>query len=282
MSDRVILLDGQGVVWRGGTPIPRASETIDAMRAAGFRVVLLTNNASRSSPQYLQRLAKRGFHGFVQRDVVTSVLAVSRYLVSHGFADPSRKVYVIGTAGFCTQLRDAGLTVLTAADFDGLDIHEMDLDDTVSAVVIGGSEEFNYRHVTIATRFVVENDALLLSSNEDGSYPYNATVLVPGPYALAMLIATASAREPIVLGKPHAEVFDTIEGLETVPKHNIWMVGDRLNTDIKFAKNVGIRSVLVLTGVAHREEVAFCADDSKPDFICQDLADAFRVINEHV
>jgi phosphoglycolate/pyridoxal phosphate phosphatase family enzyme len=282
MSGRVVLLDGEGVVWHGGTSIPGASAVVTSMRSSGLRVVLITNNASRSSAQYVQRLTNGGFTGFTERDVVTSAVAVTRYLVANGFASPGRKVFIIGTAGFCKEMRDAGLTVLTTADFDGLDLHEMELDAEVNAVVVGTSEEFNYRHVAIATRFVVENDALLISSNEDGSYPYNARVLVPGPYALAKCIGTATAREPIVLGKPHPEVYQTIEGLAEVPKRNVWMIGDRLNTDVKFAKNVGIRSILVLTGVAHREEVQFADEGNRPDFICANLAEAFEEIKEQL
>jgi phosphoglycolate/pyridoxal phosphate phosphatase family enzyme len=282
MATHVVLLDGEGVVWRGGTSIPGASDTIASMRSSGLRVVLVTNNASRSSAQYVQRLANGGFTGFTERDVVTSSVAVSRYLVANHFNSGDRKVFVIGTAGFCKEMRDAGVTVLTTADFDGLDLHEMELDPDVGAVIVGTSEEFNYRHVAIATRFVVENDALLISSNEDGSYPYNARVLVPGPYALAMCIGTATARDPIVLGKPHPEVFATIEGIANVPKSKIWMIGDRLNTDIKFAKNVGIRSILVLTGVSHREDVQFWEKGSQPDFVCANLAEAFAIIQEQI
>jgi phosphoglycolate/pyridoxal phosphate phosphatase family enzyme len=277
----VILLDGEGVVWCGGNSIPGAAATIADMRAAEFRVVLVTNNASRSSAQYVQRLASGGFTGFVERDVVTSAVAVSRYLVANGYANPERKIFVIGTDGFCTELRDVGLTVLTAADFDGLDLYDMELDVDVSAVVVGTSEEFDYRHVAIATRFVVENDALLISSNEDGSYPHNRRVLVPGPYALAKCIGTASAREPLVLGKPNPDFFATIDGIQAIPKTQIWMVGDRLNTDIRFAKNTGIRSVLVLTGVSHREDVQLLAAEDRPDFVCADLAQAFLTIKEN-
>jgi 4-nitrophenyl phosphatase len=281
MSERVICLDGEGVVWRGGTPVPGASDAVQSMRNAGYRVIILTNNASRSSAQYVERLTKGGFNGFTERDVVTSAVAVSRYLTAQGFANSERKIFVIGTAGFCKEMREVGMTVLTASDFDGVDIHEAELDITVGAVVIGSSEEFNYRHVTIATRFVIENDALLISSNEDGSYPISRKVLVPGPYALAMCVATAAARDPIVLGKPNAEVFKTIAGLDSVPRDRIWMIGDRLNTDIRFAKNVGIKSILVLTGVSHAEDVQMIDPAYRPDFIAVDVMEALKVIQNN-
>ncbi|OHT01420.1 haloacid dehalogenase-like hydrolase family protein [Tritrichomonas foetus] len=283
-NEHVICLDGEGVVWHGGTAVPHAAEAIDMMRKDGFRVIILTNNASRSSAQYVARLANGGFPGFEERDVVTSAVAVSRYLTRLGFKNDGnnggsgRKIFVIGTEGFISEMQKNGMTVLTTSNFDGQDIHEMELDPTVGAVIVGSSEEFSYRHVAIATRFVIENDAMLLSANQDGSYPYNRRVLIPGAYALAKCIGTAASRNPIVLGKPNPAVFETIDGLKDVPKKNIWMIGDRMNTDIKFAKNVGIRSILVLTGVSKQEEVQMYDRSDRPDFICPNLIEAFTII----
>lgn len=277
-EQHVVFLDGEGVVWHGGTSIPGAEEAIEMMRSKGFRVIILTNNASRSSAQYVKRLNEGGFHGFTERDVVTSSVAVSNYLVRLGFTKPNRKIFVIGTEGFINQLTKKGMTVLTKKDFPGKVIEEMELDQSVGAVVVGSSDEFNYSDVAIATRFVIENDAMLLSANKDGSYPYNRKVMIPGAYCLAKCIGTATARAPIVLGKPNPIVFETIEGLEGIPKNNMWMIGDRLNTDIKFAKNVGIKSILVLTGVAKAEEVNLYDRADRPDFVCPNLIEACTIM----
>lgn len=281
MTEKVIFLDGEGVVWHGGSAIPNAAEAIDQMRASGFRVVILTNNASRSSAQYVERLNSAGFKGFTAKDVVTSAVACSRYLTRLGFTKPNRKVFVIGTPGFCKELTETGITVITTENFENMDPHTMELDPEVGAVIVGSSEEFSYRHVAIATRFVVENDAFLLSANKDGSYPLNHEILIPGSYALAMCIGTAAAREPFVLGKPNEIVLSTIDGLEKVPRDQMWMVGDRLNTDIKFAKNTGIRSILVLTGVSHAEEVPMMNKADRPDFVCKDLLEAINIIMQN-
>lgn len=274
----VIILDGEGVVWHGATAIEGAAENVNLMREKGFRVILLTNNASRSSAQYVQRLEKGGFHGFTESNVVTSSVSVSNYLKRLNFDKPNRKIFAIGTEGFITQLEKNGMTVITSKEFEGKNLPEMELDPTVGAVVVASSEDFSYRDVTIATRFVIENDALLLSANKDGSYPYNRKVMIPGSYALAKCIGVATQRDPIVLGKPNPIVFETIEGLKGIPKRNIWMIGDRLNTDIKFAKNVGIKSILVLTGVSKAEEVNMYDRHDRPDFICPNLTEAINVI----
>ena len=61
------------------------------------------------------------------------------------------------------------------------------------------------------------------------------------------------------------------------------MVGDRLNTDILFAKNIGANSVLVLTGITTRDDARVAEPNQKPDFICDSVAnipDLVKYINE--
>ena len=52
------------------------------------------------------------------------------------------------------------------------------------------------------------------------------------------------------------------------------MIGDRLDTDIQFGKNGGLKTILVLSGVTTQE----IADKShiKPDFILNTIVDLKR------
>jgi ribonucleotide monophosphatase NagD (HAD superfamily) len=49
------------------------------------------------------------------------------------------------------------------------------------------------------------------------------------------------------------------------------MVGDRLDTDMKFGKNGGLKTLLVLTGVTSEE--AALAAEIQPDFYLDSLSD---------
>jgi hypothetical protein len=42
------LLDCDGVLWRGGVGIPGVSESVEAIRAAGKRVLFVTNNSTKT------------------------------------------------------------------------------------------------------------------------------------------------------------------------------------------------------------------------------------------
>ena len=277
---KCVCLDGEGVLWSGQKPIEGAAESVERFRELGYRVVIITNNANRNSKQYVDRLNAAGFKGFTPDDIVTTSVCTKNFLIKKGFANSKRKVFAIGTAGFVNELRSANIEVITASDFDGLDYLDVDLDPTVCAVVVGTSEEFGYRHIAIATRFVIENDAILLSANADGSYPYNKRVLIPGAYAISACIGAAANRDPIVLGKPSPMVWDALVGKEQIDMDNCWFIGDRLNTDVVFAKKIGSKSILVLTGVSREEEVVGVAPENRPDYICKDLSECIAILQK--
>ena len=280
MSERVVCFDGEGVIWHRGYAVEGANEQIDKIRKLGYRSICLTNNGSMSVQEYLERFQQSGYTNFSEQDVITAARSVEAFLKQKNYDRPGRKIFVIGTAGFVSQLKLSNLTIVTNADYDGIDIHTMELDPRVCAVVVGSSEEFSYRHLTIATRFVIENDAILISANPDNNYPYSKEVLVPGAHALCECIAAAANRPTVALGKPKKSMFEAIPGYENIDRANSWMIGDRVMTDIKFAKNCGLRSILVLTGVTTRADCDNIKEEDKPDFICADLQECYELIKK--
>ena len=281
MTEKVVCFDGEGVIWHRGYAIEGVNETIDKIRKLGYRAICLTNNGSLGVKEYLERFQKSGYTNFREEDVITAARSVESFLKKKNFDRPGRKIFVIGTAGFVSQLKLSNLAIVTTADYDGVDIHQMELDPRVCAVVVGSSEEFSYRHLTIATRYVIENDALLISANPDDNYPYSKEVLVPGAHALCECIAAAANRPTIALGKPKKSMFEAIPGYENIDRANSWMIGDRIFTDIKFAKNCGLKSILVLTGVTTRADCDNIKEEDKPDFICTDLQECYELIKNH-
>ena len=278
MTERVVCFDGEGVIWHRGYAVEGANEIIDKIRQLGYRSICITNNGSKSVKEYLERFQASGYTNFKEEDVITAARSVEAYLKSKGFDKPGRKIFVIGTAGFVSQLKLSNLSIVTTSDYDNQDIHTMELDPRVCVVVVGSSEQFSYRHLTIATRYVIENDAILISANPDDNYPYSKEVLVPGAHALCECIAAASNRQTIALGKPQKSMFEAIPGYQNIDRKNSWMIGDRIITDIRFAKAAGLRSILVLTGVTTREDCKNIKEEDKPDFICNDLQDCYELI----
>jgi len=57
--------------------------------------------------------------------------------------------------------------------------------------------------------------------------------------------------EPLLIGKPSKHIFETLvseHSLQKEPLSKFIMIGDTLETDIKFGNNCGIDTLLVLSG----------------------------------
>jgi NagD protein len=64
------VVDLDGTVYLGDEPLPGAVDALARIRAAGSRVVFLTNNPLRSAASYAQRLRSLGIQAD-EREVVT-------------------------------------------------------------------------------------------------------------------------------------------------------------------------------------------------------------------
>lgn len=58
----------------------------------------------------------------------------------------------------------------------------------------------------------------------------------------------STRREPILVGKPSEFMLADIAQSSRLKRHEMCMVGDRLDTDILFGKNGGLSTLLVLSG----------------------------------
>jgi NagD protein len=53
----------------------------------------------------------------------------------------------------------------------------------------------------------------------------------------------------------------------------VMMVGDRLYTDIRMARDAGVAAVLALTGEATKSDVDCCPADTRPDLVINHLGE---------
>jgi ribonucleotide monophosphatase NagD (HAD superfamily) len=108
----------------------------------------------------------------------------------------------------------------------------------------------------------------LIGTNDDPTYP-TPDGPVPGGGALLAAVAVAAGVEAEVAGKPHEPMAAIVrQRLGGIPDGTV-LVGDRPSTDGKMAHLLGVRFVLVLSGVTEGDEVP---DDPSPDVVIDDLA----------
>merc|ERR1719506_605555 len=84
-------------------------------------------------------------------------------------------------------------------------------------------------------------------------------------------IRGCTGQEPTVVGKPSPLMIEYLESKYGVDRKRICMVGDRLDTDILFGTDNGLKSLLVLSGVTTEEKLLSPDTTITPDFYANDI-----------
>ena len=261
-----ILFDCDGVLYRGTDAIPDAAESLKSLLGQDKKVLFVTNNAGSNRKQLRDKLATiLDCPDLTEEQMVSSSYSAARYLQKtfegRGVSMEDSNVHVIGTGGLCDELRRFGANVTGGPSEDKPSMSREELasypfnveegpQGKVDAVVVGLDNEFNYRKLCIANVLLQKYpDALLVATNEDAYDLVGSDARhLPGNGSLVKAIECCSQREAINVGKPSkilAELLSEEHGLD--PARTLF-VGDRLDTDIKFGRDGGMKSALVLTG----------------------------------
>ncbi|HZP90268.1 MAG TPA: HAD-IIA family hydrolase [Actinomycetota bacterium] len=248
------LLDLDGVVYRGDRPVEGAPEAVARLRAAGRRVVFVTNNSSLTPPQVAEKLGRVGVPASPV-EVVTSALATADLLASRH----ERSAFVIGEDGIREALAEAGIEVLDGEP------------ERVDSVVIGWDREVDYAKLRTAS-ILVQRGAALVATNADISYPAPDGLLWPGAGAILLVVTTTTGVQAEVVGKPGTQLFEA--GLRRAGGGRPLVVGDRIDTDVAGAAALGWDSLLVLTGISPGSDLE--SSDVRPTYVARDLAGLFE------
>lgn len=232
-------LDLDGVIWLGEQPIPGAAEAVARLQGAGEQVVFVTNNSSVPVTEVEAKLARHGIDG--AGAVLTSAMAAAERI------DPGETALVCAGPGVDEALDARGVATVREGPAD--------------VVVVGFHRDFDYDRLTAASA-AVRAGARLLATNDDATYP-TPEGLIPGGGAILAAVSTASGVVAEVAGKPHRPMADLLRGRAGATGT---MVGDRPDTDGRFAVMLGWRFGLVLSGVTAALPV-----DPEPDVVAADL-----------
>ncbi|MCK4937035.1 MAG: HAD family hydrolase [Methanosarcinales archaeon] len=244
------IFDLDGVVYHGNSVIPDAAETIERLRAAGIRVVFLTNNATRTREAIAAKLEGMGIRCSAG-DVISSAYATPLY-IKQQYGTSS--IFPIGEQGLVTELECAGHTIAR---------------QDVDFVVVGLDRQFTYDKLATGLDNI-RNGARFIATNTDAMLPTENNFL-PGAGSMVAALAAASGVEPEVVGKPNKPIMDVLLQEYGLKVWECTMVGDRLETDILAGINAGMHTVLVLTGASRIEDIE--ALEIRPETILDSIAD---------
>ncbi|PKM11435.1 MAG: haloacid dehalogenase [Gammaproteobacteria bacterium HGW-Gammaproteobacteria-3] len=252
-----LIIDMDGVLWEGGRALPGLADFFDTLHRRRFRYILATNNASLTPEQYVAKLA--GFGVTVERRrILTSAMATALYLSER--MDPKQtRVFVIGEDGAKQPLLDLGFALT--------ELYEVDEGHRADIVVCGLDRTLSWDKLSTATLNILAG-ARFIGTNADTTLPMEQGLGLGNGAVLAALQA-ATGVAPITIGKPEPIIYRQAMALLGSDPAQTVAIGDRLDTDILGAIRTGIRSLLVLTGVATEQQLA--ATEHRPTWVMPDL-----------
>lgn len=231
---KALVLDMDGVLWRENEAIGDLNANFRKFEKAGLKVLMATNNSTKTPQQYVEKLA--GLGATVSNDqIITSGMGVA-YLLQKRFPNGG-SIYVVGEPSLKLTIEEAGFTISEK--------------DTI-AVVGAVDRNITFEKLKIAT-LLIRSGVPFYATNPDRTFP-TPEGLIPGSGAILAAITTATDVEPIIAGKPSSTLYDfALERLGTKPEETL-AVGDRIETDILGGQRAGLRTALVLSGIASRAE----------------------------
>lgn len=244
-----LILDMDGVLWRGDEAIGDLPAIFERMAHKGLKVVLATNNATRSVEQYLDKLQGFGL-SLEPWQIVNSAQAVAHYM--HQRFPAGGPIFLVGEDGIRLALREQGF-------------YEDDI--APLAVIAGMDRAMTYEKLSTAA-LLIRAGALFVGTNPDRTFP-TPRGLVPGAGAILALLEAATDQKALIVGKPGPEMYRVSMERLGLPLDSVLAVGDRLETDILGGQELGCPTALVLSGVTSPERAQ--AWSPRPDIIAPDL-----------
>ncbi|WP_439123310.1 TIGR01459 family HAD-type hydrolase [Marivita sp.] len=255
----VFLLDAFGVLNIGDAAIPGTRERIDTLRAAGKRVLVVSNAAGFPHKALMEKYTRLGYD-FDPEDVITSRATLLAGL--NGRQDLHWGLMATRSTGL-RDLEDLKLTYLEESSEAYVE---------VEGFLLVGSAAWTEERQMLLEDTLRKRPRPVLVGNPDIVAPRETGFSVePGHYAHQLADRTGII--PEFYGKPFADIFDlAFKRLGDVDRSRVVMVGDSLHTDILGACHVGIASALIANYgffAGQDAEKAVSAAGIVPDFILE-------------
>jgi HAD superfamily hydrolase (TIGR01457 family) len=252
------LVDMDGTLYRGDTPIDGARDAIETLRTAGIAVQFLTNNPTKSPENYVKKLAGMGIDA-APENIVTAGVVTADYLTrEHG----DEALFVVGEPDLKEVLADAGLALT---------------DDPAATDVVVLSLDTGLDHgLFTQTLRAVSPETPIVATNPDRTKPGTDGIMPSAGLVIGAVEGMTGRGPDVVAGKPSEVAARFALDRLGVPAEACLLVGDRLDTDIELGERSGMTTVLVRTGVT--DDRALAESDIQPDYVLDSIADIERVL----
>lgn len=259
---RHVVLDMDGTIYLGGTLFPETRPFLALLSELGIGYTFVTNNNARSRMEYVAHLREMGIVATAE-NMFTSAHATIHYL-THELPN-IRRLFVLGSSGLDDDLRLAGFEIEN---------------EHPQAVVVGYDIALTFERLARCGYFIAQG-LPYIATHPDRICPTDKPLVLPDCGAVcALLESTTGRRSDAIPGKPNPQMLNGILQSGGFAPQEVAMVGDRLYTDIRMARNAGVCAVLTLTGEAKPTDIAAILPENQPDVVVSNLAELGQLLRE--
>ena len=254
LKKKVFFFDLDGTIYLGDTLFDGVIELIDILERKNKHFYFLSNNSSKSTSDYIQKLINLNLD-ITRENIILSQHPTIDYLKKNDY----KRIFLLGTQSLKKEFLKEGF-ILT--------------EDDPEILVLAFDQELTYKRLTNASH-LLQNQIPYIATHLDDRCPTEEGY-IPDAGGIAALLYKATGRMPKVFGKPNKEMLlFKLQELEISPKDAI-MFGDRMYTDIRMGFEAGVSTCCVLSGETTIETIK--NSEFKPDYILNgvwELIEAF-------
>jgi NagD protein len=264
-----ILFDLDGTIYLGDAALPGSVAALAELRRLGKQTLFVSNKPLESRLVYAAKLTHLGIPTTADA-IITSTFVLGRHLAAH---EPQLRYYVVGESNLREELRGHGLHILD--ELVGQDEKQVLDPAGIDAVIVAFDRTLDYRKLNTAYQ-ALRHGARFFATNADKTCPLPGGAIPDAGATLAALEHITGRTVELVAGKPSTLITHVALALLGIPPERCLMVGDRLETDMRMGQQAGMKTAVVLTGVATRHEAE--ALSPLPDLILENVGELVETI----
>lgn len=263
---KYFILDLDGTLYLGRDLFPFTREFLRVLRETGRKPIFLTNNSSKSTKEYGEKLQKmdiisRASHS----DPATEIYTSGRAMIDFLLAKKMRRIFLMAPPKVQKEFEQAGISITSDHAKPALP----------QAVILAFDTTFTYEKFCTAYTLIMSG-VPFFATHPDHLLPIENKKFLPDIGSLISAFVTATGKKPTIIGKPYKAIFEGLRRRLGCKKTEMVMIGDRLYTDIKGAHDFGITSILVLSGettraMLHKRVVKERRGGVQPDFVVKNV-----------
>src|SRR4030042_1742269 len=255
------IFDLDGTIYRSDQLISGADRVIRLFRENNRKVVFLSNKPIQTRENYASKLTRLGIPT-QPNEVINSTFVTVNYLRKIA---PQARLFVVGETPFIEELKRADFKIT-------------DEPKEVEYVVVAFDRTFDYQKLNIAFQ-AIKLGAHFVATNPDPTCPIEGGEIPDCAGMIAAIEAVTGKKVEIIVGKPSPLIVQAALEVMGLKPEDCILIGDRLETDIKMAKEFGMAAGIVLTGVTDEKTLKESKLTSiQPDFVFESIADVENLL----